>query len=52
MRGMTSLQRGRRIFQWRPDAEDMEEAITKFLDGMEGQERSGFKQGSDPGGGR
>jgi hypothetical protein len=26
-----------------PDADAMEEAITKFLDGMEGQERSGFK---------
>jgi hypothetical protein len=26
-----------------PDADDMKEAITKFLDGMEGQERSGFK---------
>jgi hypothetical protein len=25
------------------DADDMEEAITKFLDGMEGQKRSGFK---------
>ncbi len=31
------------FFQGRPDADDMEEAITKFLDGMEGQERSGFK---------
>jgi hypothetical protein len=31
------------FFQRRPDADDMEEAITKFLDGMEGQERSGFK---------
>ncbi len=30
-------------FQGRPDADDMEEAITKFLDGMEGQEHSGFK---------
>jgi hypothetical protein len=28
------------FFQGRPDADDMEEAITKFLDG---QERSGFK---------
>ena len=27
----------------RPDADEIEEAITKFLDGMEGQERSGFK---------
>jgi hypothetical protein len=31
------------FFQGRPNADDMEEAITKFLDGMEGQERSGFK---------
>ncbi len=31
------------FFQGRPDADDMEEAITKFLDAMEGQERSGFK---------
>ena len=31
------------FFQGRPDADDMEEAITKFLDGMEVQERSGFK---------
>ncbi len=31
------------FFQGRPGAEDMEEAITKFLDGLEGQERSGFK---------
>jgi hypothetical protein len=31
------------FFQGRPDADDMEEAITKFLDGIEGQERSGFK---------
>jgi hypothetical protein len=31
------------VFQGRPDADDMEEAITKFLDGMEGQEHSGFK---------
>ena len=31
------------FFQGRPDADDMEEAITKFLDGMEGQECSGFK---------
>ncbi len=31
------------FFQGRPDADGMEEAITKFLDGMEGQERSGFK---------
>jgi hypothetical protein len=31
------------FFQGRPDADDMEEAITKFLGGMEGQERSGFK---------
>jgi hypothetical protein len=31
------------FFQGRPDAEEMEEAITKFFDGMEGQERSGFK---------
>ncbi len=31
------------FFQGRPDADDMEEVITKFLDGMEGQERSGFK---------
>jgi hypothetical protein len=28
------------FFLGRPDADDMEEAITKFLDGMEGQERS------------
>jgi hypothetical protein len=31
------------FFQGRPDADNMEEAITKFLDGMEGQERSAFK---------
>jgi hypothetical protein len=31
------------FFQGRPDADTMEEAITKFLDGMEGQERGGFK---------
>jgi hypothetical protein len=31
------------FFQGRPDADDMEEEITKFLDGMEVQERSGFK---------
>jgi hypothetical protein len=31
------------FFQGRPGAEDMKEAITKFLDGLEGQERSGFK---------
>ena len=31
------------FFQGRPGAEDMDEAITKFLDGLEGQERSGFK---------
>ena len=31
------------FFQGRPDADEIEEAITKFLDGMEGQERSGFK---------
>ena len=31
------------FFQGRPDADDMEEAITRFLHGMEGQERSGFK---------
>jgi hypothetical protein len=31
------------LFHGRPDADDMEEAITKFLAGMEGQERSGFK---------
>jgi hypothetical protein len=31
------------FFQGRPDADDMEEAITKFLDGMEGQDCSGFK---------
>ena len=31
------------FFQEGPDADAMEEAITKFLDGMEGQERSGFK---------
>ncbi len=31
------------FFQGRPDADDMEEAITKFFYGMEGQERSGFK---------
>ena len=30
-------------FQGRPDADDMEEAITKFLDEKKGQERSGFK---------
>ena len=31
------------FFQGMPDADEIEEAITKFLDGMEGQERSGFK---------
>ncbi len=31
------------VFQGRSDAEDMEEAITKFLDGLEGQERSAFR---------
>jgi hypothetical protein len=31
------------VFLGRPEAEDMGEAISKFLDGMEGQERSGFK---------
>ncbi len=33
------------FFQGRPDADDsdMEEEITKFFDGMERQERSGFK---------
>jgi hypothetical protein len=31
------------FFQGRPDADNMEEAITKFLDRMEGQELSGFK---------
>jgi hypothetical protein len=31
------------FFQGGPDEDAMEEAITKFLDGMEGQERSGFK---------
>ncbi len=30
-------------FQGRPDADDMKEAMTKFLDGMEGQERSSYK---------
>jgi hypothetical protein len=33
------------FFQGRPDADDMEEAITKFFYGMEGQERSGFRRG-------
>ena len=28
----------------RPDAGDMEEAIDKFLDGLDGQERSGFEE--------
>ena len=28
----------------RPDAMAMDEAIGKFLDGLEGQERSGFKE--------
>ena len=28
----------------RPDAAGMEEAIGKFLDGLEGQERSGFEE--------
>ncbi len=28
----------------RPDAEDMEKAIGKFLDGLEGQERGGFEE--------
>ena len=31
------------FFQGRPDADAMDETITKFLDGMEGQERGGFK---------
>jgi hypothetical protein len=31
------------FFQGRPDADYMEEAQTKFLDGMEGQEHSAFK---------
>ena len=31
------------FFKEGPDADATEEAITKFLDGMEGQERSGFK---------
>jgi hypothetical protein len=31
------------VFQGRPGAEDMEETIAKFLDGLEGQEQSGFK---------
>jgi hypothetical protein len=31
------------FFQGRLGAEDMDRAITKFLDGLEGQERSGFK---------
>ena len=31
------------FFQGGPDADAMEEAITNFLDGLEGQERSGFK---------
>jgi hypothetical protein len=28
----------------RPDAAGMEEAISKFLDGLEGQERRGFEE--------
>ncbi len=32
------------FFQSRPDAATMEEAISKFMDGMEAQERSGFKE--------
>ena len=32
-----------RIFKSRPDDESMEEAISKFMDGMEAQECSGFK---------
>ena len=31
------------FFDSRPDAETMEEAIGKFMDGMEAQERDGFK---------
>jgi hypothetical protein len=31
------------FFQGRPGAEDIEAAITKILDGLEGQERSGLK---------
>ena len=31
-------------FLVRPDAAGMEEAIGKFLDGLEGQERSGFEE--------
>ena len=31
------------FFEARPDAATMEEAIGKFMDGMEAQERDGFK---------
>jgi hypothetical protein len=31
------------LFETRPDAETMEEAISNFMDGMEAQERGGFK---------
>ncbi len=31
------------MFPRSPDVDNLEEAITKFLDGMEVQERSGFK---------
>ncbi len=31
------------FFESRPDAETMEEAINKFMDGMEAQERGGFR---------
>ncbi len=31
------------FFESRPDAETMDEAINKFMDGMEAQERGGFK---------
>jgi len=32
------------FFESRPDAATMEEAIGKFMDGMEAQERGGFKE--------
>ena len=32
------------FFELRPDAATMEEAIGKFMDGMEAQERGGFKE--------
>ncbi len=47
LKGMTTpgipCKEDEEFFQWGPDADNMEEAMTKFFYGMEGQERSGFK---------